>query len=107
MMIKGTTPTLTLTLPEEVDLEQASHVFITFANKDNKRLLELQDDEIEIAENEASVYLDQRQTLSFPEIVKVQLNWTYTEAGTIKRACTNIATVAFNKNLKTDVVTEG
>lgn len=52
-MIKGTTPTLTLTLPEEVDLEQASHVFITFANKDNKRLLELQDDEIEIAENDA------------------------------------------------------
>ena len=106
-MIKGTTPTLTLTLPETVNLEEASRVFVTFADKTGARLLELTGEDLELDENKARVFLSQAQTLGFPGKVRVQLNWTYNEAQAVKRACTNIETLEFTGNLKREEIQAG
>lgn len=34
-MYRGTTPTFTMTLPEEIDLSNADNVYVTFSGKDS------------------------------------------------------------------------
>lgn len=106
-MMKGTTPTLTMTLPDEVNLEDASRVFVTFSSRAGEKLLELTEQDIELDKNVARVFLTQAQTLGFPDKVGVQVNWTYTEAQAVKRACSNIVFLAFTNNLKKDEVKAG
>ncbi len=97
-MRKGTTPTFTLTV-EGVDLTLASSVYVTFAGNDQKEILTKTGADIDVDEHSISVYLTQAETLAFPAQVCIQLNWTYVEDGTTKRACTEIETVTFNPNL--------
>lgn len=104
-MFKGITPTFTLTLPEEVDLGVASNVYVTFANRGGKTLVQKKNDDIEINENTVNVYLTQDETLSFPSgSVYVQINWTYIEGGKTKRACSEIASVFWNDSLERGVL---
>ena len=103
-MRKGTTPTIILTLPEGIDLGLASHVFVTLTDTSLKKLVEISDNDLAIDENEGEVFLPQETTLALPSQVYIQVNWTYTEADGVKRACTEIAALNFGNNLKNEVI---
>lgn len=96
-MYRGTTPTFTFTLPESVDMSQATDVFVTFACRNNAVLFTKTDDDIEVTEHAVSVWLNQVETLSFPDgQVMIQLNWLYPPN---KRACSNVLYLDVKNNL--------
>ena len=102
-MYKGTTPTFTLTLPETVDLSTASNVYVTF--KKNDVILTKTGEDLSIDRNTVSVFLTQEETLAFPDgQIRLQINWTYVEGNTMKRACSEVANVYFQQNLKPEVL---
>lgn len=102
---KGTTPTYTLTLPEEIDLSQASNVYVTFAKSNYAVIVQKDSDELEIVGNVVNVFLTQEETLRFPlGEVYLQLNWTYVENGISKRACSQIVTIKSARNLINEVI---
>lgn len=103
-MYKGITPTFTLTLPEDIDLSFASHIYVTLGRK-GKAILQKSDDDLAIEANTIEVYLNQAETLSLPEgTVQIQVNWTYQEAGITKRACSEIASTYWKGNLEPGVL---
>lgn len=97
-MYRGTTPTFTLTLPETVDLSLAANVYVTFSSK-KRTLFEKTGNDLEIDTNVVSVFLTQGETLSLPHRVEIQINWTYSDGGIKKRACSTIASVTVADNL--------
>lgn len=102
-MYKGTTPTFTLTLPEEVDLTTAQNVYVTFEK--GKKELRKTGDDLVVTAHQVEVYLSQEETLSFPSgNVDLQLNWTYQDGGMIKRAASNIVSVSMKTNLEDRVL---
>lgn len=102
-MYKGTTPTFTLTLPEEVDLTTAQNVYVTFEK--GKKELRKTGDDLVVTAHQVEVYLSQEETLSFPSgDVALQLNWTYQDGGMIKRAASNIVSVSMKTNLEDRVL---
>lgn len=103
-MYKGTTPTFTLTFPEGTDFSLTSSVVCTFA-KDDKTVAVKRDSDLVIDGNVIEVYFSQEETLKFPlGAIGVQVNWTYNDGGTAKRACSTIAKVWVDANLYKAVI---
>lgn len=99
-MVQATTPTFILTLPQDIDLGEAAHVYFTL--KQNGAVIEKSDSDLTIDANEVSVYLSQAETLALSVgTARLQLNWTYA-SGT--RACSTIASVVIDENLLRAVV---
>lgn len=95
MIIRGTTPTFTLTVPNTVDLTTAENVYATFRQGDKKTTKS--GDDIVVSAHSVDVYLDQTESLMFaPGAVEIQLNWTFAD-GT--RAASTIATATWDDNL--------
>lgn len=104
-MYRLTTPTITFHLPETVDLTQADEIFVTFANRQQKKILEKNESELTITATTVGVFLTQEETKSLTgDEVKVQLNWTYNEDGQVKRACSNIVNISVKENLKKEII---
>lgn len=102
-MHKGITPTITLTLPEDINLEYASNVYVTFADAAGK--MTKTGDELVISANTITVTLSQEETLSFkPGAVQIQVNWTYQDGGETKRAASDVASIIFKANLEGGVL---
>ena len=103
-MYKGTTPTVTITLKDQtVDLTAASHVYVTIASR-NKNLIRKEDAALDVSEHSVALYLTQEETLALPQVAFLQLNWTYIDGDTRKRACSEIVPVRFNPNLEAVVL---
>lgn len=99
-MYKATTPTVTFTFPDDVDMTSASDIYVTFTNLKNEVIINKSGDALDVTTNTVSLFLSQSETLLFPAgTVKAQINWTYEEAGTIKRACTDVLAIAIRDNL--------
>ena len=99
-MVQATTPTFILTLPNDIDLGEAAHVYFTL--KQNGLEIEKSDSDLTIDANEVSVYLSQEETLKLSVgTARLQLNWTYLNGS---RACSTIATVNVDENLLKAVV---
>lgn len=104
-MFKGTTPTYTFTLPEDIDLSSAESVYVTFSKTNYETILTKQDDELDIGTNTVSVYLTQDETLEFPKgDILIQLNWLYDDAGETKRACSEVIMDKVKRNLVNEVI---
>lgn len=105
-MYKGITPTFTLNLTDEtINLNNATNVYVTFADRKGNELITKETDELAIDGHTVDVYLTQEETLSFPTgTVNIQLNWTYAEDGELKRSCSDIVTAFFEKNLQNKVL---
>jgi len=104
-MYKGTTPTFTLTLPEEIDLTDATEVRVTFANRNSRILADKTGSDLAIDGNTIGVFLTQQETLGFPAgSVFIQVNWLYNDEGTVKRAASDIAVAFFQQNLWNEVM---
>ena len=97
---RGVTPTFTLTFDsDDLDLTQADHVYVTFANK---ATITKSDADLDIRAKQISVYLTQEETLSFKEgATAIQVNWTY---GDGSRAASEIVRYTFNAQLLNRVV---
>lgn len=104
-MHRGTTPTYTFTLPESINLTDATDVYVTFSKPDETVILTKTGNDVSITEHTAEVYLTQEETLSFPigQIV-IQLNWIYTEGSLRKRACSKKLRIKSEKNLLEEVL---
>ena len=102
-MYKGTTPTFTLTLPNDVDLTIADNIYVTFEK--GKKELRKTGADLVVTAHIIEVYLTQEETLSFPSgDVALQVNWTYTQGGVKKRAATEIVKVNMRTNLEDKVL---
>lgn len=72
-MVQATTPTFVLTLPEDVDLSQASNIYFTLRQKGVQ--INKTGDELVIDGQTVSVYLSQSETISIQAgIAQLQLN---------------------------------
>ena len=101
-MVRYTTPTFTLTLPDSVDLTMASNVYVTFAKANGGVVITKTGEALEVSEHQVDVYLNQEETGAFSMgIVKIQLNWTYANGD---RACSDIATIDISPNLLDEVL---
>lgn len=96
-MYRGTTPTLTLTLPEGTDFS-GSTVYVSLSDDRRNELMRVTD--LDIEDNVISLYLTQEQTLALPNRVLIQVNWTYGD----QRACSNIVSFDTKKNLIDEVL---
>lgn len=97
-MYRGTTPTLTLTFPEGTDFS-GSDVYVSLSDQKRNELIRMENPPIE--DNVISIFLTQEQTLSLPNYVLIQVNWTY---GDGSRACSNIVAFDTKKNLIDEVL---
>lgn len=99
---KASTPTITATLPNGVDLTNALKVYVSFA-KGEKTFLTVKDPVVD--GREVMVFLSQEETLAFPTgDVLMQLNWTYNDDEKVLRQPTNIGTIRVRRNLYDDVM---
>lgn len=97
-MYRGTTPTITLTLPEGTDFTGAT-VYVSLSDMKRNEIMRVTD--LDIDENVISLNLEQEHTLKLPPHVLIQVNWTY---GDGKRACSNIVSFDTKKNLIDEVL---
>lgn len=102
-MIQATTPTLTLTLPETIDLSTAQEVLVTFQQYETTLTKTLNDNVFLTSANVISVYLSQEETLMFipNKIVNVQVNWIENSGA---RAATSIGQISMTSNLIPKVI---
>ena len=99
-MVRGTTPTFTFRLKDQsVDLTQATRVYVTFSDMNEKELMTKENEDLDIDVREVSVYLSQAETITLPKKAKVQLNWLYQDGSKTKRACTTKKVINVDTNL--------
>ena len=97
-MVQATTPTISMNLPNTVDLTQAQTIVFTMTQGSTviKKVI------TDASEQQVSVYLTQDDTLGLSNgIAQIQLNWTYSDNS---RACTNIVNINVTPNLLKAVI---
>lgn len=99
---RGTTPTYILTFTEpSLDLTAANNVYVTF--RKGVKILTKTGEDIDVAEKQIDVYLNQKETLSFTQgDVKVQVNWTLANG---RRAASEVKTIELSEQLLEKVIT--
>ena len=75
-MLRGTTPTVTLTLPEEVDLSTATVAYMSFGQNGVDKF-DIAIANLVLADNTATATLTQAQTLQLEagRMTQIQLRW--------------------------------
>jgi len=75
-MLRGTTPTVTLTLPEEVDLSTATVAYMSFGQNGVDKF-DIAINNLVLSGNTASATLTQAQTLQLEagRMTEIQLRW--------------------------------
>ena len=99
-MIRGTTPTLRLTVRGNVNLTQATDIYVSIRQKSAS--IELHGDSLEVAEKTVKCWLTQEDSLRLTEgPAKLQVNWTYTDAltGAKKRDATQVISIDIDEQL--------
>ena len=106
-MIIGTTPTFTLKLKRtyDVDLTTVQNIYVTL--KQGTNILTKSGLDINVVDSKTvKVTLTQQESLNFSidKKIELQLNWTYTDQGIVKRAATKIIEISLEKQLLTQVL---
>ncbi len=98
-MIRGTTPTLTLTVgPDTLDLSQADSVYVTVRRGDT--IVTKTGTDISVSGNVVSCWLTEEESLSVSEgAASIQVNWVYTEDGVEKRAASVVVGINIGRQL--------
>ena len=99
-MHRGTTPTFTLTVPNEYDLTACENIYATF--QQNGTSVTKSGEDIDVSTHSVDVYLDQSETLLFKRgSISIQLNFTFPGG---QRACTEIKRITIDDNLLPEVL---
>lgn len=106
-MIRGTTPTFTITIkdPGELDLTRAENVYFT-VEQDRVSVTKTGDD-LEVLTAAVKCWLTQEEALRFAEgKAEAQLNWTAVNAtdGTLRRGATKPFQVRIDRQLLDEVI---
>ena len=105
-MIRGTTPTLTLTIPDSTDLDltQVEAVYVTLHKLE--KTVTIRGDALTVEPHAVKLRLSQEESLSFfVGTVEVQLNWLYRAGdGALCRGATKVQTVNIDKQLLLEVI---
>ena len=97
-MVQATTPTIIMTLPNDVDLTEAQTVMFSLVQGSSVIRKVIENAEA----HQVSVYLTQEETLGLSNgNAQIQLNWTYADGS---RACTNIVNINVTPNLLKAVI---
>ena len=100
-----TTPTVTFKFPPGVNMSAANRVYVTFTDTKNNILVNKTGNDVRTTTDTVSVTLTQQETSNLPRKgVKVQVNWTYTDGGALKRACTDSMVIGIGENLYPQVI---
>lgn len=98
--IKGTTPTFIFETTANIDLTQATEVWVTFSTTNEEEILTKKDTDLDLTAQSVSVFLTQNETLAFPKgRIKAQINWLFVEDGIEKRAASEKMLIATQSNL--------
>lgn len=100
-MYKGTTPTLLFTTQAELDLTRATDIYITLSDMNKRELMTKSGDDLIIEAKRVGVYLTQEETLTLPQRIQAQINWTYPNE---KRMCSQIMILNVSDNLLNKVI---
>lgn len=103
-MYRGTTPTITFTLPDTVDLSNAENIYIRFSKANRVPIFTKEDEDMVINQNVIGLYLTQEETLRLDRDNLVQVNWTYRDGRKLKRACSVVAQLRAKDNLMNEVI---
>ena len=100
-IVRGTTPTFTLTFTEEsLDLTTAVNVYVTIDQR-GKSITKTEED-LTVSAKQIEVYLSQEETLSFSAgSIEIQANWTTSGGG---RCASEVATYTLTKQLLSKVI---
>ena len=100
-IVRGTTPTFTLTFTEEsLDLTTAVNVYVTIDQR-GKSITKTEED-LTVSAKQIEVYLSQEETLSFGVgSIEIQANWTTSGGG---RCASEVATYTLTKQLLSKVI---
>lgn len=106
-MIRGTTPTFTMTIKDEnIDLNIADNMIFTI--EQGSYSVSKESDDIEIEDGRTvHVFLTQEESLRFKPgaPAELQLNWTYQDAnGRTHRASTRVKEIEIEKQLYRKVI---
>ena len=103
-MIVGTTPTFTLTVlnNDELDFNEVQNIYFTI-RQSNIKVTKTTSDITILAKNKVQITFTQAETIQFKynTPVEIQLNWTYQDG---VRAATFIKTIDMFKNLIGEVI---
>lgn len=97
-MYRGATPTVTLTLPESIDLTGCT-VYVTLSDENYRQVLSKEFEGV--SGNVITFLLTQSESLKLPSTVLVQVNMLFQNGS---RACTKIASFDTHKNLINEVL---
>ena len=104
-LYRGTTPTYTITFPEDIDMTLASNVVVSLGNSSKNVLIEKTGIDLTITEHTISFDLSQEESLSFRQNFFLgQVNWLYHDSSRDRRACSNIFKVPIEDNMKDEVM---
>ena len=107
-MIRGTTPTFTLTIhdpSDSLDLTQANNVYVTI-RQDAFDVTKTGED-LTVEARKVSGWLTQEETIQLKagKTALVQVNWTYTDVGgSVKRAATKVQDMQVGRQLLPEVL---
>ena len=106
-MIIGTTPTLTFKLKKNsnVNFYAVNNIYITL--QQGSLTITKTGQQIEIVDTKTiSITFTQAESLQFTldKDINVQLNWTYNENGTTKRAATKVTPIKLDRQLLNEVI---
>lgn len=106
-MIRGTTPTFTFTIKQDVDLTSAKNIYVTFSQGGSKLFTKTGED-LSVDGKTVSVWLTQEESLALTDRdkAKVQINWTYVSQGSpdIRRAATKVKEIQIDEQLLKKVI---
>ena len=106
-MIRGTTPTFTLTIDDEnLDLSQAENVYVTI--KQANTTITKTGEYLNIDENVVECWLTESESFRLKENIEasIQINWTYVELnGGKKRAATQAHKIMIDRQLLNSEIT--
>ena len=105
-MYRATTPKLTLEIEDDVDLTQATDVYVTLCDSRFTTLLEKHSTDVVVeSKNVVSVTLTQAESLALPlGTAYVQVNWLYMEGSALRRGATDRGEVTVYRNNKEVVI---
>lgn len=101
-MVRGTTPTLTLTIPGDagLDLTEVRSVYVTI--RQDKKSVTLSGEDLTVEPHAVSFHLSQSDSLGLTaDQAEVQMNWLYqdAESGDLRRGATLVKRLAITKQL--------
>lgn len=102
--IKGTTPTYIFETTAAINLTDATGVWVTFADQSEQEIFTKTGADLDISAQSVAVFLTQTETLNLPANFKVQINWTFDDNGTEKRAASNKMVMGATSNLINEVL---